>query len=638
MQGMRQASLLARRALPVLILATTPVAAAPPPIADFVRWPAYDTLSMSPDGRYLAATIPLPDGRAGVVLNRADLSVSTTIKGAPDTYLDAIDWASSQRLFMRFTQPMLFSAGRGWRPEIYAIDADGSNKRTMYGYVADWLPEDEDHVLLQVCDGRGCKDQAVYKADVDRLRKRGDPLELPGEFPSVMADAQGDVRVAWSADREGRQIVHGRADAAADWKVLYEESKSGLRVDPLRFAPDGALYVQSETKSGPDRIDRLDIATGKRTPLLRHERVDPTELIWGRDGRTLVGAWFFDGRPEAMFVDPESAEAKLTAGLAAAVPDAWVRVLRQASDGSVALVGVSGDREPGRYFLFDAPSGRLKFLLAERPWLENVPMATTRTLHIDARDGTRLNVLLTLPDGAGPFPMVVIPHGGPNARDRWGFDAEVQLLASRGIATLKVDFRGSSGYGRAFYAASARQWGRAMQDDVTDATRWAIAQGHALKDRVCIHGASYGAYAALMGVIREPGLYRCAVASSGVYDLQVLRDWGDTNDTPQGRAFLEREHGSDPKVLAQYSPARHAERIDVPLLIAHGGQDERTTLEHYRAMTRALDAAGKRYETFLRSGEGHGFYDEKNAIAYAERLMGFLQKHLLDEKGSAAGR
>jgi len=610
--------------------------AAPPPVADFVRWPAYDTLAMSPDGKYLAATVPLEDGRAGVVLRREDLSISTTIKGGPDAYLDALYWANSRRLFMHFTRPMEFSAGRGWLPEIYAIDADGGNKGTMYGYIADLLPEDEDHVLLQVCNRYGCKQQAVYKADVKRLRKQGEELVLPGESPTVFADRHGDVLVTWSVDKEGFQVLHARADAKSEWRVLHEEAKAGIRIDPLRIAPDGSLYAQVETRSGPDRIDHIDLATGKHTPLLRHERVDPREMIWGRDGRTLVGAWFFDGRPEPMFVDPDAPEAQLTAALAAAMPDAHVRVLRFATDGSVALVAVSGDRDPGRYFLYDAKTRRLQFLLAMRPWLENVPLAKTHTAHIAARDGTTLNVLLTLPDGQGPFPLVVIPHGGPRSRDVWGWDGEAQLLASRGIGTLKVDFGGSLGYGRAFYMASARQWGRSLQDDVTDATRWAIAQGHADEDRVCIYGASYGAYAAMMGAIREPGLYRCVVAQSGVYDLEVQRDWGDSNDTPQGRAFLDREFGTDPKEWAQYSPSRHAARFDAPLLIAHGGQDERTTLEQFKVMTRALDKAGKRYETFVRSGEGHGFYDEKNAIAFAERLVAFLERHLRADREDAA--
>jgi dipeptidyl aminopeptidase/acylaminoacyl peptidase len=611
--------------------------AAPPPVADFVRWPVYDTLAMSPDGKYLAATVPLEDGRAGVVLRREDMSVSTTIKGGTDAYLDELYWANSRRLFMHFTLPMQFSAGRGWRPEIFAIDADGDNKATMYGYVADLLPEDEEHVLLQVCDPYTCDKQAVYKADVKRLRKRGDKLVLPGEAPTVFADRHGDVLVTWSVDKQGFQVLHARAAAEAEWRVLHEEAKAGIRIDPLRIAPDGSLYAQVETRSGPDRIDRIDLATGKHTPLLRHERVDPREMIWGRDGRTLVGAWFFDGRPEPMFVDPDAPEAQLTAALAAAMPDAHVRVLRFATDGSVALVAVSGDRDPGRYFLYDAKTRRLQFLLAMRPWLENVPLAKTHTVHIAARDSTTLNVLLTLPDGKGPFPLVVIPHGGPRSRDVWGWDGKAQLLASRGIGTLKVDFRGSLGYGRAFYMASARQWGRSLQDDVTDATRWAVAQGHADEDRVCIYGASYGAYAAMMGAIREPGLYRCVVARSGVYDLEVQRDWGDSNNTPQGRAFLDREFGTDPKEWAQYSPSRQAARIDVPLLIAHGGQDERTTLEQFKVMTRALDKAGKRYETFVRSGEGHGFDDERNAIAFAERLVGFLERHLLASPGAKTG-
>ncbi|MFN7550746.1 MAG: hypothetical protein ACK59M_04670 [Pseudomonadota bacterium] len=224
--------------------------AAPPPVADFVRWPAYDTLAMSPDGKYLAATVPLEDGRAGVVLRREDLSISTTIKDGPDAYLDALYWANSRRLFMHFTRPMEFSAGRGWLPEIYAIDADGGNKGTMYGYIADLLPEDEDHDLLQVCDRYGCEQQAVYKADVKRLRN------------TVFADRHGDVRVASSAEKQGFQVLHVRADAESEWRVLHEEAKVGIRIDPLRISPDGSLYAQG-IRSGPDRIDRIDKSPGR---------------------------------------------------------------------------------------------------------------------------------------------------------------------------------------------------------------------------------------------------------------------------------------------------------------------------------------------------------------------------------------
>jgi dipeptidyl aminopeptidase/acylaminoacyl peptidase len=214
-----------------------------------------------------------------------------------------------------------------------------------------------------------------------------------------------------------------------------------------------------------------------------------------------------------------------------------------------------------------------------------------------------------------------MPHGGPfGIQDTWGFDDDAQMLAAAGYAVLQVNFRGSGGYGVAFARAGMLQWGAKMQDDLTDATRWAIEQGLADASRICLYGASYGGYASLMGLVREPELYRCAAGYVGVYDLTLMQ-----RDT--GRRFL-REWVGQPPQLEQVSPSRLAERIKAPVFLAAGGKDERAPIAHTKKMEAALRKAGVAVETLYYDNEGHGFYTEEHQREFSSRLLAFLSRHL----------
>jgi dipeptidyl aminopeptidase/acylaminoacyl peptidase len=247
---------------------------------------------------------------------------------------------------------------------------------------------------------------------------------------------------------------------------------------------------------------------------------------------------------------------------------------------------------------------------------------------LKARDGTPLHGYLTLPKGLQRnAPLVVMPHGGPfGVRDNWEYSPDVQLLASRGYAVLQVNFRGSSGYGREFLMAGYREWGGAMQHDVTDATRWAIEQGIADPQRVCIYGASYGGYAALMGVASEPDLYRCAIGHIGVYDLPMMYSQGDIQDRLSGENYLDDTLGRDG--LEERSPTRLASSIKVPVLLTAGKEDDRAPPEHTERMAAALRKAGRQVESKVYAGEGHGLYVEANRLDHAQRVLAFLDRHI----------
>jgi dipeptidyl aminopeptidase/acylaminoacyl peptidase len=224
----------------------------------------------------------------------------------------------------------------------------------------------------------------------------------------------------------------------------------------------------------------------------------------------------------------------------------------------------------------------------------------------------------------------VLPHGGPHGiRDTWEYDWEVQLLASRGYSVLQVNFRGSGGYGMDFEQAGYREWGAKMQDDLTDATRWAIEQKIAPADRICIYGASYGGFAALMGAEREPDLYRCAIGYAGVYDLQLIVDSADSADSSFTRAYFERVLGSDVAKLRAQSPVTNARNIKAPVLLIHGKADNTADYEHAKRMRAALEANQKKFEWLALGGEGHGVYDEGTRREVYERILQFLDANLM---------
>jgi dipeptidyl aminopeptidase/acylaminoacyl peptidase len=247
-----------------------------------------------------------------------------------------------------------------------------------------------------------------------------------------------------------------------------------------------------------------------------------------------------------------------------------------------------------------------------------------------ARDGLSLHGWLTRPAGVvGPAPMVVLPHGGPFGEfDVWSYDDDTQMLTEAGYAVLRVNYRGSGNYGKAFQRAGVRQWGGSMQDDLTDATRWAIAQGIADPARICLYGASYGGYASLMGVAKEPSLYRCAVGYVGVYDLPRMQNEAETRATRARRSWSRDWIGNDDAALARVSPVNLADRIQAPVLLVAGGEDLVAPVEHTHAMESALKKAGKQVETYYVRSEGHGFHLPEHRREFYRRLLEFLNRHI----------
>ena len=647
-----------------LALAPGPALATPgldrPDVDLFMRDDAIGQIKLSPDGRFYAATVPGEGRSVLMMVRREDNKAIAMFSLGKNSYVYDFQWVNPTRVLISMAekiglldQPMLTG-------NLYAIDADGGDPEILVGqdvremsagsrirrketehvaaFLLDALPDDDRNVLIEVSGFAGDSFSRVEKMDVYSGRRQR-VTSGPVINASFATDGDGEVRFIVGSDIENTSKLFHRAGDDAEWELVNDESVSGMVVWPLGFSADGKVaYLQTERAGGPDAVVAFDPATGKRSEVFRDDDVDPMSTIRGSRG-VPVGVVLPDGRTRSVFFDPEGEDARLVRSLEQAFEGSTVRVTSRTADGKLLLVEVDNDRNPGDIYLFDTQDKQARYMISRREWLDPEAMAGMRPIQLEARDGLDLHGYLTLPPGSAgkDVPLVVMPHGGPyGIADVWGFDPQVQLLAAAGYGVLQVNFRGSGFRGRDFLQAGAQQWGRAMQDDITDATRWAIAEGIADADRICIFGASYGAYAALMGVAREPTLYQCAIGYVGVYDLPLMYGQGDTRELRSGLAFL-RDWVGERGGLAAVSPVHLADRIDVPVFLAAGGEDERTPIEHSHRMERALRQAGVPVETLYYDTEGHGFYVDAHRVEFQQRVLGFLGRHIGPKDAATAG-
>lgn len=605
-------------------------AAAPPSTEELLRASDHTLASISPDGRHLAVTKRLGDRVVLAIVERETMKVVKALDPQESGAVERVSWMSPTRLLLRSSRRGKSVNQSFLENALVAVNIDGTRLRTFHGDVFDTLVDDDDTMLARYCGkttAKGCWTY-VRRVNGDGVAVGGRLAEAPMINAAFMADNAGTVRFAYGWDDASMQRLWLMRDGA--WQIVNDESDSGVEVLPMGVSRDGLSgFLLSERASGPDVIERIAFSDGLREQLLADDALDPLYLLWSADGAQPVGAAYGVGVPRARFWDPADPDAVLIRQLEAAYPEDAVVLSSGSRDGAHVVVGVAADRDPGSYYLLDRASKKSALLARSKDWLSLDTLATSQPVEITARDGVVLHGYLTVPlQRDGDAPLVVLVHGGPfGVRDGWSYDEEVQLLAARGYAVLRVNFRGSAGRGRAFIESGYREWGGRMQDDVTDATRWAIAQPGIDGDRTCIWGTSYGGYAALMGAVREPALYRCVVAAAAVTDLNISWRWGDIQRSAWGRHYLETAVGRPGRALGEISPVQHAAAIRAEVLLVHGRRDQRVSYEHAKAMLAAFERAGKPVEHEFFVNETHGIYGDENRAAYYRRVFAFLDRH-----------
>lgn len=618
-------------------------------IEEFIRKDRFQSVRISPKGTYVAATVPVDDKTVLVVLKPGQEKPISHFNLRGKSHVMDFAWANDERLL--FTVGIKDGMLEEPVPqgEIWGMDADGGNAKILAGWqnadstsgrtggrarepvfamLVDSLENDDDKAIISVFQP-GSSYTTAEKMDV-KSGARIPVAQAPVARASFITDRQGTVRFALGAKNDNIAKLYYRKDDKAGWKLLEDEGVSGRALVPLDFSGDGSVvYMQAEHPTGPDSIVAFDVATEQMKEVARDDFVDPAGLVNAVGKSYAIGVQFNDPTPRFHYFDPESADAKLH------------RTLQTSFGGDTVVPGVNttvrqevllftySDRNPGDYFVFNLGTKQAQHLISRKDWIDPNTAAETRVFELQARDGRKLQAFLTVPRGSDgkKLPLVVNPHGGPiGIADGWSYESERQMLAANGYAVLQVNFRGSGMYGRDHLLAGYKQWGRAMQDDLTDATRWAIQTGVADPNRICVYGASYGGYASLMGVAKEPSLYRCAAGYVGVYDLNMMYSRGDVPQRLSGVNFLKDVLGTEG--LAETSPNKLASAIKVPVFLAAGGEDKRAPQEHSEAMERALKAAGVPVETLYYRTEGHGFYKVEHNLEFYTRLLSFLERHI----------
>ena len=618
----------------VLLLAPAlAVAQAPKPyeIEDFVRESKFKEVAVSPKGTYVAIAVPEEAKTVMYILKTGERKPLTRVDvSGRKSHVYDITWVSDHRLLYSVAVKDQLDERPVQTGETWAIEADGSKRIRIGGFygvqILDTLDDDDDHIIATIyTGGDGFTKMArldVYGGAEKRL------AEAPIRYGWFMADSKQEARFAGGEDKQDMKRLYWRKPGSDKWVVINDQAATKLDVVPIGIsADDKTAYLQTEEPAGPDSILAFDVETGTSKRIVHDDDANPAGLINAIGKRTPIGVYYAGATPRYVYFDPDSEDAKAHQRLQKAFPGMVVRTSRYTTAKREVLVYVYSDREPGGYYVMNLDTRRVAPMMFAADWLEPERLAPTRDFFFKARDGRRIPAFLTVPVGSSgkQLPMVVHPHGGPYAADDWGYDPEVQVLAAHGYAVLQVNFRGSTGYGLDHETAGYRQWGLAMQDDLTDATRWAIDQGIADPARICIFGASYGGYASLMGVAKEPGLYKCAVGQVGVYDLNRMR-----SDDSLGNDYLRHYHEKVMNTgdLAAVSPTRLADRIKVPVFITSGHLDERLPIAQSETMEAALRKAGVPVETLYFKTEGHGIYKREHRAEFYARLLAFLQRNI----------
>ncbi|GHA76531.1 peptidase S9 [Lysobacter bugurensis] len=632
--------------LPAVVSAET---GAPYKIEEFIRKDRFQTVRISPKGTYVAATVPVDDKTVLVVLKPGQQKPISHFNLRGKSHVMDFAWANDERLL--FTVGVKDGLLEEPMPqgEIWGMDADGTNTKMLAGWhnadstsgrtggrarepvfatLIDSLENDDDKAIISVFQP-GATYTSAERMDV-KSGARIPIAQAPVPRASFVTDRQGAVRFALGANNDNVSKLYYRKDEKAPWKLLEDEGVSGRMLFPLDFSADDRLvYMQAEHRTGPDSIVSFDVATEQMKEMARDDFVDPSGLVNAVGKSYPIGVQFDDPTPRFHYFEPDSPDAKLHKTLQTSFSGDTVVAGANTTERGEALLFTYSDRNPGDYFVFNLDTKQAQHLISRKDWIDPNTASETRVLEFQARDGRKIQAFLTVPKGSDGknLPLVVNPHGGPiGVADGWSYAGERQMLAANGYAVLQVNFRGSGGYGREHQLAGYKQWGRAMQDDLTDATHWAIKSGVADPKRICVYGASYGGYASLMGVAKEPSLYRCAVGYVGVYDLNMMYSRGDVPQQLSGVNFLKDALGTEG--LAETSPNKLASRIKVPVFLAAGGEDKRAPQEHSEAMERALKEAGVPVETLYYRTEGHGFYKVEHSLEFYTRLLSFLDRHI----------
>lgn len=610
---------------------------ATPPTEAFAKTPVVSDPELSPDGRFISY-IAVVEGLRVVLVGTVATGESKLVLASDRDRFDVRDcyWAKPERLLCSYYGITALSGIKFAVTRLVAVNADGSNMKVLIQNrgelgasqsqddVIDLLPDDPTGVLTTVRP-RNENRFAVYRLDVMSGETRR--LTTEAEFAvGYVTDGAGNVRLRQRLDDETVTWEH-RATGETRWSMLKTfRPASDPEFAPIGFNEDGTRLYVYQPYGDRRAVWSID-PTGVDAPKLTyaHPRVDVSGVVGLGPKRALVGASYVTDKPHIAFFDERVKE--ILARVNRQLPDTVNAIASASWDRRIFIVYAESDTQAGSYFIYSPQADRLYPFGSPYPGLRDFALAPMKPVDLSARDGVKIPSYLTLPQGREPraLPLVVMPHGGPSARDVWGFDWLAQFFAARGYAVLQPNFRGSDGYGRRWEMGNGiKAWATAVAD-VADSAKALAAQGVVDANRICVVGWSYGGYVALMSSIVEASNYKCGVA------IAPPTDWGEM--VRDSRYFMNadivREYvGSDPAVREQGSPLKRVAEVSLPLLLFHGDDDLNVTVDHSRDMVKALQRAGKSVGYTEYENVEHGIHKTAYRIDMLDKIDAFLAQHI----------
>lgn len=603
-------------------------------LEDFFKNPERTGYQISPDGSYYSYLAPY-ENRRNIFVENIETGETKRITSQTDRDIAGYFWANNEQLvFMRDDGGDEF-----WY--LVATDVSSGEEKvlTREDSVRTQIIDDLEDIPSEMIIGLNKRNPQVF--DPYRLNLETGEMtmiaENPGNITGWMTDHDGKLRIAFVTDGVNQTIMH-RATEEDEWsQVITTNFKES--VSPRFFTFDNQnVYATSNVGRDKEAAIVLDLATGEEMEVLyENEHNDVSGMMYSRKDKKLLGASYYAEKAERHYFD-EASKARYDR-LVKELEGFEVAITGYTKDESKFMVRTYSDRSLGDYYLYDEATDELKHLANVSPWINADDMSTMKPIEYKSRDGLTIHGYLTMPKGmenAKNLPVVVNVHGGPWARDRWGFNPEVQFLANRGYAVLQMNFRGSTSYGRAFWEASFDQWGLSMQEDVQDGAQWLIDQGIADPERVAIYGGSYGGYATLQGLVKDPDFYACGVDYVGVSNLFTFMN----GIPPYWKPYLEMMYEmvgdptnpEDSARMASTSPALNADKITAPLFVAQGANDPRVVKSESDQMVEAMKARGVEVQYMVKDDEGHGFRNEENKFDFYRAMEEFLGQHIGDNE------
>ncbi|MGZ5078030.1 MAG: S9 family peptidase [Usitatibacter sp.] len=596
------------------------------PLRDFFKNPEQTGHQISPDGKYLSWLAPY-ERRLNVFVRPVAGGAATRATSETARDIAGYFWKGDRILYVK-------DFGGDENFHVVSVDMKGGDLKDLTpgekvrADIVDILYDDDAHIIVS----HNRRDPKVF--DVFRTNAKTGEEKLiaqnPGNITGWQTDHAGRLRMASTTDGVNTSLLYREKEGDEFKSILTTNFKE--QVNPLLFTFDNRkIYVASNRGRDKAAVFVFDPQTAKEGEMIfEHPDVDVERLTYSRKRKVLTTAPYITWKIERKFLDKES-EA-IFRDVESKLPGYEIQFVSTNRAEDKYIVATSSDKSRGKRYLYDKATKKLEFLADVSPWLPEAELADMKPIQYTTRDGLVINGYLTLPKGvaAKNLPVVVNPHGGPWARDVWRFNPEVQFLANRGYAVFQMNFRGSTGYGRKFWESSFKQWGKTMQDDVTDGVQWLVKEGIADPKRIAIYGGSYGGYATLAGITFTPDLYAAAVDYVGVSNLFTFMK----TIPPYWKPYLEMfgemvgDMEKDKELLASASPVMHVDQIKTPLFIAQGAKDPRVNKDESDQMVAALKKRGVEVEYMVKDNEGHGFRNEENRFEFYEAMEKFLSRHI----------